>query len=71
MKLNFVFVVKTVSVECPSKQAHLEPTDKDSFRPTQPLCNVIESHSSGERGQVKRLRDTTEQRTGKQLSFSL
>ena len=63
----FVFVQKSVSVEGPSKEAHMEPTDKDSFRPTQTVHDVIEPHSSGERGQTKRLSNTTKQRTGKQL----
>ena len=59
---------KTVSVEGTSKRGHLEPTDKDSFRPAhvQPVGDVMESHDlSEERGQVKRLSDTTQQRTGK------
>ena len=63
----FVFVQESVSVEGPSKQAHLEPTDTDSFRPTQTGHDVIEPHSSGERGQTKHLSNTAEQSTGKQL----
>ena len=65
----FLLKKKTVSVEGPSKQGQLEPTDKDSFRPAQPVGDVIETHSSEERGQMKRFSDRIEQRTGKQSKF--
>ena len=65
IKCSF-FVQETVSVEESSKEAQLELTDTGSFRPTQTVGEV-EAHSSGERGQMKRLSETADQTTGKEM----
>ena len=67
----FLYIPETVPVEGPSKEAHMKPIEVDSFRPTQTVYDVIEPHSSGERGQTKGLKNTTELRTGKRKIYAL